>query len=232
MPNHLHIQIKLIQPNLSEAMKNLFESYAIFFNRKYERKGHVFCGSFRCALCFDDAYLLATSLYIHLNPVRARLIDDPVVYRWSSCGLYFTTKERKTFINYQFILGTLDENIIQARKIYKELLEKGSAIKAGEVLENPRALELFKIKLIRFLPKRIVQKTSEVIYDEELDNKIIQLKSKRRLRSPQELRARKFLIEQLRARGYTVIQIAKELSLTRQSIYSTLNLTKQVIPKV
>lgn len=228
MSNHLHLQIKTHQPNLSVAMKNIFEKYANFFNQKYQRKGHVFCGPFRCGLCFDDAYLLATSLYIHLNPIKAGLIEDAAEYRWSSCGLYSRSSETKTFVNYQFILKILDDDIVVAHKAYNKLLTQGKEIETEEILENRSALDLFRAKLIKLLPKKIVSVPRESLSNEELDNKITELRNKRHLRSPQDLNARKFLIEQLLARGYTVQEIAKELSLSRQSIYATLNLTKQV----
>ena len=55
MPNHVHLLLRIEDANLSSAMKNLFERYADYFNRKYERKGHVFCGRFRASVCSDDA---------------------------------------------------------------------------------------------------------------------------------------------------------------------------------
>ncbi len=48
-------------------MRYLFKRYAQWFNVKYERKGHVFCGAYRAALCCDDGHLLAVSVYIHLS---------------------------------------------------------------------------------------------------------------------------------------------------------------------
>ena len=70
LPNHLHILLKIKGRNLAEAMKYLFQSYAQGFNKKYKRKGHVFCGVYRAVLCKTDAQLLVTSLYIHLNPFK------------------------------------------------------------------------------------------------------------------------------------------------------------------
>ena len=85
MPNHLHLLFSTEGPNLYDAMRDLFARYATRFNRKYGRRGHLFGGPYRQAICLDDSYLIAASLYIHLNPVRANLADDPQRYRWSSC---------------------------------------------------------------------------------------------------------------------------------------------------
>ena len=72
MPNHVHLLLSPTESNLYDAMRDVFARYAMMFNRKYERKGHLFGGPYRQAVCLDDSYLLAASLYIHLNPVKAR----------------------------------------------------------------------------------------------------------------------------------------------------------------
>lgn len=82
MPNHVHLLLKINETNLSKAMKSLFTAYAVRFNNKYERKGHVFCGVYRASMCLDDAHLLGASLYIHLNPIKAGLVNNAFRYRW------------------------------------------------------------------------------------------------------------------------------------------------------
>ena len=79
--DYLYMLLSPTQENLYDAMRDLFSRYAMRFNRKYERKGHLFGGPYRQAVCFDNGYLLAASLYIHLNPVRASIVADPLDYR-------------------------------------------------------------------------------------------------------------------------------------------------------
>jgi len=55
MPNHVHILLSPREENLFDAMRDLFSRYAMRFNKKYERKGHLFGGPYRQALCFDDS---------------------------------------------------------------------------------------------------------------------------------------------------------------------------------
>lgn len=225
MPNHLHLLIRLSKDNLSEGMKHLYRRYAIYFNKKYERKGHVFGGAFRQALCFDDNYFLASSLYIHLNPVKAKLVHNPAEYRWSSCKLYVEPFKGKTFIDYEFISKILHSDINKAQIIYKEMLSESMKIKTQEVWEAPKTLESFRIKIIKFLPTvtKIKSNLKENFLDEQkLEEKIIELKTKGRLRSPETLKARKFLIEQLQARGYSMEIIAEILNISRQTIYRAL----------
>ncbi|MBL7069365.1 MAG: transposase [Candidatus Omnitrophica bacterium] len=227
MPNHIHILLRLGSENLSRAMKNLFECYAMYFNKKYERKGHLFCGAYRNAICFDDSYLLAASLYIHLNPVKAKIVKNPADYRWSSCSVYLRPISKKTFLNSQFILQILDRDIAEARKKYKELLEDLKSKKMEDSLENPKALENFRSRLVETFVKRFGKAKKEdrkenFLYDQELESKIEELKKRKRLRSPQDIAARKFIIEQLLARGFDISDIEAKLGISRASIHRTL----------
>ena len=89
MNNHFHATIET--PNavpISKIMQYVSGSYAQYFNKKYERKGHLFQSRFGGILVEKDAYLLELSRYVHLNPVRAGLTDDPGRYKWSSYDLY------------------------------------------------------------------------------------------------------------------------------------------------
>lgn len=224
--NHLHLLINFLKSNMPEAMKTLFQTYATYFNKKYARKGHVFCGAYRSALCFDESYLLASSLYIHFNPVKAKLVRNPIDYRWSSCGLFLKEVEKDTFIDYKFILGILDNDIFRARKKYEELLERIEIQEIDDFIEQPKALE----SLVQILKEKfhIAYKKEEngkwaeehgLKGDEDLEKKIKELKNKGRLRNPQEREARKFLIEQLKSRGYNITEIAEMLNLSRQSVH-------------
>ena len=94
------------------------------FNKKYERKGHLFGGPYRQAVCLDDSYLLAASLYIHLNPVRAGLVAEPLRYRWSSCRLYCDVDAPKSFVDPTFILALLPEPDVEGKRRYRLLLDK------------------------------------------------------------------------------------------------------------
>ena len=110
MPNHLHLLFSTEEPNLYDAMRDLFARYATRFNRKYGRRGHLFGGPYRQAICLDDSYLIAASLYIQLNPVRANLAKDPQAYRWSSCRLYCDSRDKKLSAIYRGVAGASFEN--------------------------------------------------------------------------------------------------------------------------
>lgn len=60
----------------------------VFINRKYRRSGHLFQGRYKAMVVDKDNYLLSLSRYIHLNPVRANIVDSPERYWWSSYREY------------------------------------------------------------------------------------------------------------------------------------------------
>jgi len=227
MPNHLHVLLRQDEGNLSNAMYNLFRLYAIYFNYKYNRKGHVFCGRFRQAACFDDYYLLSASVYIHLNPVRARIVDDYKKYRWSTWRLYCQDARLRTFVNWKFILGMIDTNYAGARKRYSELLGKALQYRGRDALEEKRAIGQFGFWLKKRFPDFIKvedkSKTRDLLPDGyagdiELDNIIEYLRDKKRLMFPGDIKARQFAVEQLKARGFSQDEIAANMGISRSTI--------------
>lgn len=220
LPNHIHLLLRQSQKNLSSAMKNLFERYADFFNTKYKRKGHVFCGRFRQSVCLDENYFFTIILYIHLNPVRAGLVTDPLDYQWSSCRPYVTPIARESFLNYQYVLNMLNPNIDKAREIYRGILKEAIAIKSGDVLEDPKAMDSFRIGLNKIICGIFGDQIKNLsIFNIDLDEKIGELKRKQHLKSPQEIEARRYLIQQLKSRGYSPAEIAEKLGISKRSVF-------------
>lgn len=236
MPNHVHILLSPNEENLYDAMRDLFARYARFFNRRYERKGHLFGGPYRQAVCFDDRYLLAASLYIHLNPVKADIENNPRHYRWSSVRLFCEDDAPKSFVDPDFILGLLSKGEMKKRKEYRRLLMQGGGIETDHVLEQEDAIERFCSKLMLIFPrlfrqvdsKKHVSSTSgiDLLSMESLEKQIEDMKKKRfSSKNPKSKIARKFIIEQLIARGFKRSEIAKKLGVSRKTIYNILKST-------
>lgn len=224
LSNHFHILLKFLEDNAIKSIKNLCERYANYFNIKYQRKGHVFYGTFRASVCLDETYLFASSLYIHLNPLKANLTKD-FFYRWSSSSLYLAEHKGESFINYKFILQLLSLNPDEARRIYYNLLSHSASQKLESIFENRRAISLFRSKIFSYFYKNpsIDIKIPAFLEEVSLQKRIEELKSKGRLRRPEEKEAMKYLIEQFIARGYSVEEIAVRLNLTRYTVYKYLN---------
>jgi putative transposase len=84
MDNHYHLFLKTTKPNISQALHYLNTSYANWFRIRYQLTGSVFQGRFKSILVDADHYALVLSAYIHLNPLRAGIVDRLVDYPWSS----------------------------------------------------------------------------------------------------------------------------------------------------
>jgi len=93
MSNHIHLIIKEGEAGISQLMKRLGASYAYWYNLKYQRSGHVFQDRFKSENVEDDSYLLTVVRYVHLNPVKAQIVNKPEEYIWSSCRVYYGCPE-------------------------------------------------------------------------------------------------------------------------------------------
>lgn len=88
MTNHFHLEITTNTEPIWKIMKPLMQNYAMWFNQKYGYVGHVFDSRYTSCLIENDRYFLEVSRYIHLNPVKAQMVKDPLAYEYSSYGLF------------------------------------------------------------------------------------------------------------------------------------------------
>ncbi len=91
MSNHIHLLIGRRVDDIGRIMQRLLTGYAQYYNRRYGRVGHVFQGRHRAILCQSDPYLAELVRYIHLNPVRAKMVSRAEQYPYSSHGEYIGT---------------------------------------------------------------------------------------------------------------------------------------------
>lgn len=87
MNNHAHFVLKEMKESISNSMKKITTSYAIYFNKKYNRVGHVFQDRFRSEVIKNDSYLLSAIRYVHNNPEKAGIANKEE-YPWSSYQFY------------------------------------------------------------------------------------------------------------------------------------------------
>lgn len=88
MPNHVHLLVETGNQPLSTFMQRLQQSYTQYFNRTHRKVGHLFQGRYKAIVCDKDAYLLTLIRYLHLNPVRAKLVKQPDAYPYSGHTAY------------------------------------------------------------------------------------------------------------------------------------------------
>ncbi len=86
MPNHFHLLVRTGREPISKSMRKLLTGYAVNFNLRHKRYGHLFQNRYKSIICEDDPYLLELTRYIHLNPLRAGMVGDVEGlnrYRWA-----------------------------------------------------------------------------------------------------------------------------------------------------
>jgi putative transposase len=94
MPNHFHLLLETRLPNISKIMQYINSSYTTYYNIRHHRCGHLFQGRFKSLVVDRDNYFLEVSRYIHLNPVRAGIVKEPMAYNWSSLNAYLGNKHK------------------------------------------------------------------------------------------------------------------------------------------
>ncbi len=232
MPNHLHLLLRPDQKNLDQAMRWLFSRYASRFNKRYQRKGHLFGGPYRQSVCLDNTYLITASVYIHLNPVRAGLIQNALSYRWSSISLYCGNTPIESFVDPNFVLGLMDDQLETSREHYSLMIKQAHGYEPDNALEQEGAIEKFCIRLSEMFPRlfnRLAGKPRPVTGQPPSMLDITTLENHLRIIDSEEQdslkrrKARKYIIKQLLARGYKKNEIAQRLGITRRTVYNLLN---------
>ena len=88
MTNHFHMLVETQDFDLSLIMQKFLSQYAQSFNLKYNYTGHLFESRYTASIIEDESYFLEVSRYIHLNPVRANMVNEPQAYDYSSYRLF------------------------------------------------------------------------------------------------------------------------------------------------
>jgi hypothetical protein len=111
-------------------MRRLLTGYAVTFNLRHRRHGHLFQNRYKSILCQEDAYLLELVRYIHLNPLRAGLVGDyPELCRYGYCGhRQILVGKKSEWQDSAYILRLFHERLGIARRRYRKFVEKGVAL--------------------------------------------------------------------------------------------------------
>ncbi len=122
MSNHDHLVIVTPEANLSKAMHYINGSYTTYINVKRKRSGHLFQGRYKAIIIDRDNHLLELSRYVHLNPVRAKMVQKPEEYLYSSYKTYIKNTKSKMLYESQVLEMISDVNGY-AKKEYQRFVE-------------------------------------------------------------------------------------------------------------
>lgn len=154
MDNHTHFLIHAVNStNLSMFMKEINSRYAMYYNRKKQRVGYVFRNRFESKAMLTELQVLRCIKYIHMNPVKAKIVEKEEEYKFSSYNDYF---QKSKFINSKNLNSIFNNKENYPQKIseieYKELNLEQEPINLKVIMEdylkekNLKFEELYKCK--------------------------------------------------------------------------------------
>jgi putative transposase len=148
MDTHSHLIIDANGSDISKVMHGINFSYAMYYNKKYERKGHLFGDRFKSKIVGNDRYLKTLSLYVHNNPKDiGEYKDCPEKYAFSSLAIFLGKRQDNfNIVDYGYVMGIFGNNLEKARKNHYNLLSRCNEEKLKEELEFESEMEFKDIK--------------------------------------------------------------------------------------
>ncbi|MBN2123115.1 MAG: transposase [Deltaproteobacteria bacterium] len=130
LSNHAHFLIRSGPQGIAGLMRRLLTGYAVFYNRRHKRHGQLFQNRYKSVICQEDRYLLELVRYIHLNPLRAKMVEDlNELERYPYCGhSALIGKVKREWQDKEYVLRFFGSRVGQARKEYRSHVEKGIAL--------------------------------------------------------------------------------------------------------
>ena len=121
------------QTPLATVMRRLLTGYAVSYNRRHRRHGHLFQNRYKSILCQEDTYLLELTRYIHLNPLRAKIVktltdSDKFPYSGHSALM---GKIKRDFQDTDYVLRLFGKKVSDARKRHTGPMSKRALLKAA-----------------------------------------------------------------------------------------------------
>ena len=117
---------EVVPPGISTVMRRLLTGYAVSYNRRHSRHGQLFQNRYKSIICQEDVYLQELVRYIHLNPLRAKIVADlEELDRYAYCGHSALMGKKRKWQNSEFVLGLFGKRTAEARRNYRAYVKKG-----------------------------------------------------------------------------------------------------------
>jgi len=127
METHVHLLVRSGRPGISALMRKLLTWYAQYYNRRHGRTGHLFENRYKSILCDEETYLLALVRYIHLNPVRAKVVrtmKELDGYPWSGHRMLIG-RDENSWMDRAHVLGQFASRKGKAIREYRRFVQEG-----------------------------------------------------------------------------------------------------------
>jgi len=196
MSNHYHLLIEIKQENLSKFMRQLNMNYAIYFNKKYKRVGHLWQGRFKSWYVTDEAYLYTLMLYIEQNPLKANMVKELEAYPYSSYNYFLDANNVPECLQQSWIVQNYNYDL--------------EAIKAflNTTVDTSQLEEM--------------RKASSLVEAPNIDKKPDEDALKRQLLKVKDIKERNTLIVKFYKEGYSQQMIANVLGITQQAVFAVI----------
>ncbi|NMA68227.1 MAG: transposase [Desulfitobacterium sp.] len=146
MDNHIHLLLQEQEESLSTSIKRICSSYVRWYNKKYERIGHLFQERFRSEVVDNERYFLTVLRYIHQNPIKAQIITNIDEYPWSSYHQYLKDSLHidSHNIDKKFVLTLFSSERKNALKSFREFHQEINDDNCLEIEEPQKSDETVK----------------------------------------------------------------------------------------
>jgi putative transposase len=125
MDNHYHLVVETPEGNLSAGMRHLNGVYTQSLNRIHGRGGHIFQGRFNAILVQKETHLMEVCRYVVLNPVRAKMVNSPEHWKWSSYRATAGMERPHGCLVVEWVLAQFGNNRQEAERKYCEFIKAG-----------------------------------------------------------------------------------------------------------
>jgi REP element-mobilizing transposase RayT len=161
MGNHYHILLRTNEANLSRTMQWIQTAYSIYYNRNHKRSGHLFQGRYKSVLVEGESYWNILSLYIHLNPIRAGMVEKLREYKWSSYHDYVNVRKRNKWVNSEAVLAGICSDQQESRREYRRLIREASGRENGFLEEIKYGMILGSDKFVEWVQRKFIDRTEK-----------------------------------------------------------------------
>ena len=200
MSNHYHLLIEITQPNLSKFMRQLNMNYAIYFNKKYNRSGHLWQGRFKSWYVTDEAYLYTLMRYIEQNPLKANMIKDLQAYLYSSYRHFLYDKQIPECLKHSWIIKHFQG--------------------------DKEAIEAFLTQPVDTTQLQELKKASSLVEAPNIDHKPDIQKLQKMFADIPDIKKRNKQILKAIEQGYSQHSIAKVLGISQPAVYGVVKRSK------
>lgn len=224
MNNHYHLVIETNDGNLSKGMRLLNGVYTQTYNRRHDKVGHIFQGRYKAILIQKESHLLEVCRYVVLNPVRAKAVEKPEQWEWSSYRGTSGIEKPDSCLTTELVLGQFSTRKSYAVNKYREFIEAGAGeptiwkkVKGKSILGEAEFIENMNSYIngyrdIREIPKnqRYINRPGlRELFEEEVVNR--------------KLKRNETIKEAVERHGYSQMEVAGYLGMHYSTISRLIN---------